>query len=146
MIRERPHSKRPATQTSDVPVPRMWQLGPSESQADFESPNCVKVICNSAGHAIYFSREAIPFARDEESAERAVETALHHHGIYAYRCGVLRSLVVAEPSDIEVREHLEQLRAMSLGMTIAVGVPPDRPGAGIDTEKDLQRAARELQR
>jgi 3-deoxy-manno-octulosonate cytidylyltransferase (CMP-KDO synthetase) len=73
-----------------------------------------------------------------------METALHHHGIYAYRCGVLRQLVTAEPSALEVSEQLEQLRALALGMTIAVGVPAERPGIGVDTEEDLSRASAEL--
>jgi 3-deoxy-manno-octulosonate cytidylyltransferase (CMP-KDO synthetase) len=71
---------------------------------------------------------------------------LHHHGIYAYRCGVLRRLVASAPSPLEQAEHLEQLRALSLGMTIRVGVPGTRPGAGVDTEDDLAAAARELAR
>jgi CMP-2-keto-3-deoxyoctulosonic acid synthetase len=41
-------------------------------------------------------------------------------------------------------EQLEQLRALSLGMTIAVGIPPVRPGTGVDTEEDLARASTEL--
>ena len=116
---------------------------PFRSPADFASPNCVKVIRDAAGHAIYFSRAAIPYARDD-SEERALATALHHHGIYAYRCGVLRRLVAAQPSDIEICEQLEQLRALSLGMTIAVGIPSERPGAGVDTAEDVARAAAEL--
>ena len=116
---------------------------PFLSRADFESPNCVKVIRNDAGQAIYFSRAAIPFARDDGGAT-ALATALHHHGIYAYRCGVLRRLVAAEPSDIEVCEQLEQLRALSLGMTIAVGVPSARPGAGVDTAEDIARVEAEF--
>jgi 3-deoxy-manno-octulosonate cytidylyltransferase (CMP-KDO synthetase) len=47
--------------------------------------------------------------------------------------------VAAEPSDIEVCEQLEQLRALSLGMTIAVGIPSERPGAGVDTAEDIAR-------
>jgi 3-deoxy-manno-octulosonate cytidylyltransferase (CMP-KDO synthetase) len=116
---------------------------PFLSQSDFENPNCVKVIRDVHGHAIYFSRAMIPYARDEGSDVVAANAALHHHGIYAYRCGVLRRLVSAEPSDIEVCEQLEQLRALSLGMVIAVGIPAKRPGTGVDTEEDLHRAARE---
>lgn len=115
---------------------------PFLSQADFENPNCVKVVCDTAGHAIYFSRATIPYPRDRHRDARAV--ALHHHGIYAYRCGVLRRFVAAEPSDLEVCEQLEQLRALSLGMTIAVGVPAERPGAGVDVADDLARVVREL--
>jgi 3-deoxy-manno-octulosonate cytidylyltransferase (CMP-KDO synthetase) len=116
---------------------------PFRSQADFMNPNCVKVIRDDRGHAIYFSRAAIPYARDGGEDE-ACAAALHHHGIYAYRCGVLRRMVAARPSDIEVCEQLEQLRALSLGMTIAVGIPSERPGAGVDVAEDIARVAAEL--
>ena len=46
--------------------------------------------------------------------------------------------------DSPIREQLEQLRALSLGMTIRVAVPDARPGAGVDTEEDLIVAAAEL--
>jgi len=111
---------------------------------DFRNPNCVKVVRDSEDHAVYFSRAAIPYSRDGGCEERAASAALHHHGIYAYRCGVLRQFVAAEPSELEVCEQLEQLRALSLGMTIAVGIPSERPGAGVDTEDDLHRATAEL--
>ena len=117
---------------------------PLLSDEDFDDPNIVKVIRDVHDHAIYFSRTAIPYAREAENRGRAVSAALHHHGIYAYRCGVLRRIVAAEPSDLEVCEQLEQLRALSLGMTIAVGVPAIRPGIGIDTEEDLRRAERDF--
>lgn len=109
-------------------------------EEDFDNPNIVKVIRDAHDHAIYFSRTSIPYAREAKNKDRAIASALHHHGIYAYRCGVLRRFVAAEPSDLEVCEQLEQLRALSLGMTIAVGVPVIRPGIGIDTEADLRRA------
>lgn len=117
---------------------------PLLSAEDLKNPNVVKVIRDCDNHAIYFSRAAIPYAREADATEIAVRSALHHHGIYAYRCGVLRRLVSSEPSPLELCEQLEQLRALSLGMTIAVGVPTTRPGTGVDTEDDLLRAEREL--
>ena len=117
---------------------------PIESQSDFENPNVVKVITNDDGNAIYFSRAAIPYDRSGDEGDAAMSAALHHHGIYAYRCGVLRRVVSAEPSKLELFEHLEQLRALSLGMTIRVAIPSERPGAGVDTEEDLAAAGREL--
>ena len=117
---------------------------PITSVADFENPNTVKVILDNSGNAIYFSRAAIPYAREPGSQLAACATALQHHGIYAYRCGVLRRFVAAEPSRLESCEQLEQLRALGLGMTIRVGVPGEKPGAGVDTEADLERAARAL--
>jgi len=117
---------------------------PIASQIDFENPNVVKVVVSDGGNAIYFSRAAIPYARVQDRQEQARNAALHHHGIYAYRCGVLRRLVAAKPSELEMCERLEQLRALSLGLTIRVAVPAKRPGAGVDTEEDLEAAAKEL--
>jgi len=117
---------------------------PLLTDADFRNPNVVKVVCDNDGNALYFSRAAIPYPRDVSRVAEARAAALHHHGIYAYRCGVLRRLVAAEPCALETAEQLEQLRALSLGMTIRVGVPGSRPGAGVDTEEDLTAAARAL--
>ncbi len=117
---------------------------PIGSQQDFDNPNVVKVITDDDGNAIYFSRAAIPYDRSGGEWGAATSAAMHHHGIYAYRCGVLRRLVKAQPSKLELFEHLEQLRALSLGMTIRVGIPAQRPGAGVDSEEDLITAAREL--
>lgn len=128
----------------DVSADIATLASPFLCREDFENPNCVKVIRDINQHAIYFSRAAIPYTRDANQNEISMEAALHHHGIYAYRCGVLRKLVTAEPSPLEVSEQLEQLRALSLGMTIAVGEPSARPGTGVDTADDLGRAAAEL--
>ncbi len=117
---------------------------PLLSSDDFDNPNVVKVVRDRNGNAIYFSRAAIPHAREPADRRLAEAAALHHHGIYAYRCGVLRQLVVTPPADLEICEQLEQLRALSLGMSIAVCVPAERPGAGVDSEADIERAEREL--
>jgi 3-deoxy-manno-octulosonate cytidylyltransferase (CMP-KDO synthetase) len=117
---------------------------PIASQEDFENPNVVKVVVADNGDAIYFSRAAIPYARASDSDIEPRSLALHHHGIYAYRCGVLRKLVTAPPSGLEVCEQLEQLRALALGMTIRVAIPDERPGTGVDTEEDLAAVAQQL--
>lgn len=133
-----------ATLLNDSAADLATLASPVLSDADFENPNVVKVITDDNGNAIYFSRATIPYPRDASMRAEARAAALHHHGIYAYRCGVLRRLVVAQPSPLELVEHLEQLRALSLGMTIRVGIPATRPGAGVDTEEDLLAVAREL--
>ena len=133
-----------ASLLDDATVDIATLASPFQSRDDFQNPNCVKVIRDVNDHAIYFSRASIPYPRDECGEKRAASAALHHHGIYAYRCGVLRRLVASAPSELEVCEQLEQLRALSLGMTIAVGVPFVRPGTGVDTEEDLERASREF--
>ena len=111
-----------------------------EHAADMDNPNIVKVVTDDDGFALYFSRASIPFSRTPETDSLASQTARHHHGIYAYRTKTLRQIVAAEPSAAEICEQLEQLRAMSLGLKIKVAMPATRPGPGIDTEEDLQKA------
>ncbi len=110
---------------------------PLASNADYENPNVVKVILDADGNAIYFSRAPIPHSRNEKTDDRALQTAMHHHGIYAYRCGTLRTIVAAERSELEACEQLEQLRALSIGLKIKVAKALSRPPAGVDTEEDL---------
>lgn len=117
---------------------------PIQSNEDFVNPNVVKAIIDDNGFALYFSRAAIPYSRAESTDELARESALQHHGIYAYRNSVLQKIVAAEQSPLEIAEQLEQLRALSLGMKIKVGVPTTRPGPGVDTEEDLVEAERIL--
>ena len=117
---------------------------PLGSLDDYRNPNVVKVVVNELDDALYFSRAPIPFVRNKALEDLALSTALHHHGLYAYRCGVLRRLVAADPSAPELLEQLEQLRALSLGMKIRVGRPVERPGTGVDTEEDLALAAEAL--
>lgn len=112
---------------------------PFRSSKEFENPNVVKVILDGNGDALYFSRAPIPYARNPESASLAMDSALHHHGIYAYRVDVLARIVAAERSPLEMAEQLEQLRALALGVKIRVGQPDRRPGPGVDTEADLAR-------
>lgn len=111
---------------------------------DYRNPNIVKVVVDSNDNALYFSRSPIPHVRNKALEDLVLNTALHHHGLYGYRCGVLRQLVLEDPSALELLEQLEQLRALSLGMTIRIGRPQERPGAGVDTEDDLALAAKEL--
>jgi len=114
------------------------------SSDDFANPNVVKVVTDKHGFALYFSRATIPFPRDATSEGLARDSALHHHGIYAYRNSVLQEIVSAERSAPEICEQLEQLRVLGMGMKIKVGQPTVRPGPGVDTEDDLQMATQTI--
>src|SRR6185295_7703924 len=62
-------------------------------QADFINPNVVKVVCDQAGRALYFSRAPLPWWRDGSAPGAPVlpqGLALRHIGLYAYRAGFLR--------------------------------------------------------
>ncbi|MEM7503333.1 MAG: 3-deoxy-manno-octulosonate cytidylyltransferase [Pseudomonadota bacterium] len=118
---------------------------PLAEEGHWEDPNVVKVVTDDHGYALYFSRAPIPFAREADDRSVALAAARHHHGLYAYRRAVLARLVAAQPSPIERAERLEQLRALSLGMRIKVGVPTRRPALGVDTMEDLRRAEQALE-
>ncbi|MCX7171874.1 MAG: 3-deoxy-manno-octulosonate cytidylyltransferase, partial [Proteobacteria bacterium] len=123
---------------------------PIDDPADFFNPNVVKVVCNTRGHALYFSRAPIPWDRDAFSATREVLPpdlpAQRHIGLYAYRVGFLRSYWQLAPTQLERSEALEQLRALSHGYVIRVVPVSQAPAAGVDTPEDLERVRREFAR
>ncbi len=111
---------------------------------EFRDPNVVKVVASVDGAALYFSRAPIPHAREgaagAASSQHGFAHAMRHIGIYAYRVAALRRITALPPSSLEQCEMLEQLRALQHGMRILVGTCRVPPGAGVDTESDLQRA------
>lgn len=107
------------------------------------NPNCVKVVCDAGGHALYFSRAPVPWARDafvhsRNSLPSNVPFA-RHIGIYAYRAAFLRRFSNLARSPLEAIESLEQLRALEHGFRIAVRTAPEPFPAGVDTPEDLAR-------
>jgi 3-deoxy-manno-octulosonate cytidylyltransferase (CMP-KDO synthetase) len=109
---------------------------------EYDNPNVVKVIVNSAGRALYFSRRTIPYLR--EAASRSVNEQLaafpflKHLGIYGYRRETLLRLVKFPVSPLERAEQLEQLRALENGIQIAV-VKVDYDSVGVDVPGDVAR-------
>jgi 3-deoxy-manno-octulosonate cytidylyltransferase (CMP-KDO synthetase) len=112
-------------------------------KAEMLNPNVVKVVTDRYGHALYFSRAPIPWARDAFSAGGdALPDGLpvHRHiGLYAYRASFLAAYAGLESAAIEQFEALEQLRALWHGYKISVTVTETAPAPGVDTEADLQR-------
>jgi 3-deoxy-manno-octulosonate cytidylyltransferase (CMP-KDO synthetase) len=109
---------------------------------DFQNPNVVKVVLDSAQMALYFSRAPIAWWRDgfaQGMKELPQPAPLRHIGLYAYRAGFLRLFPTLAQAPIETSEALEQLRAMWHGYRIAVHVSDEAPGAGVDTPEDLER-------
>jgi len=114
---------------------------------DVFNPNVVKVVSDSHGFALYFSRSPIPFIRPaaghtlEEtlSADRSLLSRYRKHsGLYAYRSDFLKQFGEMEPSPLERLEQLEQLRAIENGFNIRV-VPVEHRSIGVDTEQDYLR-------
>jgi 3-deoxy-manno-octulosonate cytidylyltransferase (CMP-KDO synthetase) len=71
---------------------------------------------------------------------------LRHVGLYAYRAGGLRAISAAAPSALEQVEKLEQLRALWLGLKIIVATAAEPPAPAVDTEEDLEKVRRYLER
>jgi len=105
---------------------------------EIANPNVVKVVLNHAGHAVYFSRAAIPFVRDSKTPLLS-NLHLRHIGIYAYRAQFLQAYAALKPAPTEQAEALEQLRALWYGYQIAIHIAPQAPPAGVDTPEDLER-------
>jgi 3-deoxy-manno-octulosonate cytidylyltransferase (CMP-KDO synthetase) len=110
-----------------------------EDVADVESPNTVKVVMNDKGRAIYFSRHAIPYNRNNNN--RVVW--FKHIGLYAYKTKILKEIVDLPESKLEVAESLEQLRWLEAGYTINMGITT-YDSHGIDTPEDLVKAIKGL--
>lgn len=105
----------------------------------YRNPNIVKVVCDQAGRALYFSRAAIPYDIDRSSENYGWPAARRHIGLYAYRVNALERLTRSEPSKLERLEQLEQLRALWLGMEIRCEMSSEQHGPDVDTEADLNR-------
>ena len=114
--------------------------------SELANPNIVKVVCDRAGRALYFSRAPIPWWRDGSTAGAPAIgplAPLRHIGIYAYRAAFLRRFPSLPVSPLETIESLEQLRVLWHGERIAVHLSEHAAGIGVDTPEDLQRV-REL--
>lgn len=107
---------------------------PLQDPGDLERPHVVKVVCDLAGRALYFSRAPIPHARDV--ADAGALRPLRHVGIYAYRPAFLQEFCRLAPTALEQAERLEQLRALARGHRIRVEVIPPTGARGIDTRED----------
>jgi 3-deoxy-manno-octulosonate cytidylyltransferase (CMP-KDO synthetase) len=118
---------------------------PIGSTEELLDPNAVKVVSDAQGRALYFSRAPIPWDRDGAAARPphlSIAGSLRHIGIYAYRVGALRRLTALPPSPLELREKLEQLRALEHGLWIQVAMACEAPGPDVNTPADLLRVAR----
>lgn len=121
---------------------------PVESAREWFDPNCVKVVRDLRGRALYFSRAPVPWARDALARDRTAVPegieVLRHIGIYAYRADFLKMFARLPATPLERAESLEQLRALEHGHAIAVRITPETFPPGVDTEEDLARAERTL--
>ena len=105
-----------------------------KNQEELLNPNVVKAVLAASGRALYFSRALVPTGSG---------SVYHHIGLYGYRRKALERFVQLQPSPLELRERLEQLRALEDGMVISAAVVNDIP-LGVDDLDDLERARVQL--
>lgn len=102
---------------------------------EITNPNVVKIAVafdtDNCGKALYFSRAAIPYSKDN------AQDYYHHIGIYAYKTAALERFIKLQPSYLEKRESLEQLRALENNMKIIVKLVEAHP-LSVDTPDDLK--------
>jgi 3-deoxy-manno-octulosonate cytidylyltransferase (CMP-KDO synthetase) len=130
----------------DNPKLKMGTLAARIGQIeDFYSPNVVKVVKDSDGLALYFSRAPIPWPRDlsrEELAGSLDSVALFRHiGLYVYRRDFLLEYPQLPSTPLELLENLEQLRALETGIKLFVA-ETEFSCHGVDTPEDLERVSR----
>ena len=111
--------------------------GPVEGAGSPLDPNCVKVVLDEGGRALYFSRSLVPFPRDRSGKVEKASRWLLHLGVYAFRADALRQVTGGrlQPTRLEKIESLEQLRWLGAGYPIAVVKVKERM-VGIDTPQD----------
>ncbi|MGA7874189.1 MAG: 3-deoxy-manno-octulosonate cytidylyltransferase [Desulfoferrobacter sp.] len=106
----------------------------SHDREEYLNPNVVKLVTDSNGCALYFSRSPLPYFRND----RNNLSFLKHLGFYAYRQSFLRLFTGLPQGRLEKAEKLEQLRAMEHGHTIHVALSSIETH-GVDTPEDLEK-------
>lgn len=112
---------------------------------ELDDPSVVKVVRASNGHALYFSRSAVPFTR---SLDKGQWVASHHYwkhtGVYAMTYQALQRHIALPPTELERMESLEQLRLLEDGARFMC-VETDAVLLSVDTADDVQRVCTYLQ-
>jgi 3-deoxy-manno-octulosonate cytidylyltransferase (CMP-KDO synthetase) len=115
------------------PTVQVGTLMTPASSADIDNPSAVKVVADSAGRVLYFSRATIPYDRDGVRPNY-----FKHLGFYGYRKPALDRFVDLAESSLERSERLKQLRFLENGIPIHVNETP-HDTVGVDTGEDLRR-------
>ena len=122
----------PLLEDETIPMSTLkWKIRQKEEVAN---PNHVKVVTDSQGFALYFSRYAIPYLRDDDKEFPFFK----HLGVYAYRMDFLLEYTRLPEGVLESAEKLEQLRALEHGFRIKV-VETEHNSPEVDIPEDINR-------
>ncbi len=119
---------------------------PIDDEADIFNPNVVKAVVDEHQQALYFSRSAIPYAREyfsDNSLNVDINelpfSFMRHIGLYGYRASFVKTYKDLSPTPLSVHESLEQLRVLEHGYRILMASASVAPPHGIDTPEDLEK-------
>lgn len=127
------------TLRDDPAVKMITAAAPIQDAAQISDPNIVKVIFDTHGDALYFSRSPLPYQRNPDAWPRSYR----HLGIYGFQRSFLFQFVSWPPSRLEQTESLEQLRALENGTRIRV-VLTDEQSPGVDTPEQAAAIEKHL--
>ena len=137
-----------------VGIVTTWE--PIAEPAEVLNPDLVKIVVDSGGRALYFSRAPVPWPRDAAGKFGTIDNALRqepslmhtfrkHTGLYVYRREVLMQFTKWPQSVLERQESLEQLRAIEHDVKI-MAIEATAPSIGVDTQDDLERVRKLVSR
>lgn len=110
----------------------------------WKNPNVVKVVNDLNGFALYFSRSAIPYNRDQKDANWPGNIKYYQHiGLYAFRMEALKAILKLPAGTLEVVESLEQLRWMENGYRLKM-IITDYETIAVDTPEDLSKLTNKI--
>lgn len=119
----------------DVTIQVTNLLGKIKDIAEFEDRNCIKVVCDLNGNAMYFSREAIPTRCKVDNIPMGKQVC-----IIPFRRDYLIEYTKLAPTPLEIVESVDMMRILEHGMKVRM-VPTLHDTQAVDTPADLQKVA-----
>jgi 3-deoxy-manno-octulosonate cytidylyltransferase (CMP-KDO synthetase) len=135
MIKE---SVSPILQNNDVVATNL--LGRIETQEEFEDRNCIKVVCDLKGNALYFSREPIPTRSRTTDIPMGKQVC-----VISFTRNFLLNYIKLPPSPLEIVESVDMMRVLENGFHVTM-VPTKHESYSIDVDSDKKRVEEYLKK
>ena len=120
---------QPMLSDSDILITNL--IGEIETKEEFEDQNCIKVVCDLNGNALYFSREAIPTRFKMSDIPMGKQIC-----VIPFRKDFLLKYNQFEPTPLEIAESVDMMRVLEHGLNVRM-VPTDYRTHAVDTKQDL---------
>lgn len=123
----------------DPQVQAVNLLGTIQDVAEFEDRNCIKVVCDLQGNALYFSREPIPTRAKVAKIPMGKQVC-----IIPFRRDFLLEYTRMAPTPLEIAESVDMMRVLEHGMKVRMA-PTRYSTQAVDTPEDLRKVERLMQ-